>query len=63
MPPFSRRDVRPRLRVVDPRIHFALVCGARGCPPISVYSALDLDRELATAAAVFLSDPSALQVC
>ena len=39
--PFSRSD--PRLEVAlpepEPRIHFALVCGARSCPPIKLYSA------------------------
>ena len=27
------------LDAVDPRIHFALVCGAKSCPPIRTYSA------------------------
>jgi hypothetical protein len=30
----------------DARIHFALNCGARSCPPIRVYSAKNLDKEL-----------------
>lgn len=37
--PFSASD--PRLAVsltCDPRIHFALNCGAKSCPPIAVYS-------------------------
>jgi hypothetical protein len=24
---------------MDPRVHFALVCGARSCPPIRTYTA------------------------
>ncbi len=48
-------DKDPRLakvvRPVDPRIHFALVCGAKSCPPISVYTADNLDEGLAAAGA------------
>ena len=39
--PFSRSD--PRLKIAlpapEPKIHFALVCGAKSCPPIKTYSA------------------------
>ena len=39
--PFSKSD--PRLKVAlekaEPLIHFALVCGAKSCPPIKTYSA------------------------
>jgi len=37
---------------IDPRIHFALNCGARSCPPIRAYepSALDAQLDLATRA-------------
>ncbi|WP_372748936.1 DUF547 domain-containing protein [Litorivivens sp.] len=31
---------------VDYRIHFALNCGARSCPPVMVYQAQGLDRQL-----------------
>ena len=31
---------------LDPRIHFALNCGARSCPPIRAYGAAELDPEL-----------------
>ena len=37
------------------RIHFALNCGARSCPPIRVYDAAKLDRQLDTAAKSFVS--------
>lgn len=30
----------------DPRIHFALNCGAQSCPPIRVYSADKLDKQV-----------------
>jgi len=39
--PFGKND--PRLKValkrVEPKIHFALVCGAKSCPPIKTYTA------------------------
>lgn len=39
--PFKKND--PRLKVAlaknEPLIHFALVCGAKSCPPIKTYSA------------------------
>lgn len=52
IPPFGPLDQRrsaslPRL---DPRLHFALVCGARSCPPIRVYRGSELDKQLDTAA-------------
>lgn len=38
--PFSKSD--PRLKVAlpapEPKIHFALVCGAKSCPPIKTYT-------------------------
>jgi hypothetical protein len=40
-PQFGPEDPRRRGLVVqelDPRIHFALNCGARSCPPIRVYT-------------------------
>ena len=39
---------------VDPRLHFALVCGAKSCPPIRVFDGRNLDRGLRVAAFVFL---------
>ena len=39
---------------LDPRIHFALVCGAKSCPPIRIFSADNLDRGLDLAAETFL---------
>ncbi|KNC51593.1 uncharacterized protein AMSG_12075 [Thecamonas trahens ATCC 50062] len=37
----------------DPRIHFALNCGAESCPPIRVYDADKLDAQLTLAAQCF----------
>lgn len=39
----------------DPRVHFALVCGARSCPPISAYDGEQLDPQLDLAAAAFIN--------
>ena len=39
---------------LDPRIHFALNCGANSCPPIGVYSGKSLKRQLEMASQSFL---------
>ena len=38
---------------VDARIHFALVCGAKSCPPIKLYTPDTLEEGLAAAGEVF----------
>jgi hypothetical protein len=43
---------------MDPRIHFALVCGARSCPPIGFYEAERIDFQLQLAAASFVNSPN-----
>lgn len=48
---FERRH---SLRRPDPRIHFALNCGAASCPPVATYSA-DVARELDLAAEGYLA--------
>lgn len=40
----------------DPRIHFALVCGAKSCPPIRIFKPSNLDRGLRAAAHHFCCD-------
>ncbi|EDO33878.1 predicted protein [Nematostella vectensis] len=54
--PFSKKD--PRLKIAldqpEPKVHFALVCGAKSCPPIKTYSAKGVDEELNVAAEAFL---------
>ena len=52
-PDDPRRALAVRPEEVDPRIHFALNCGARSCPPIRVYSAASLEEGLAAAASAF----------
>eukprot|EP01041_Mallomonas_annulata_P003434 gene3434-6816_t len=55
--PFPPND--PNLPLVldcDPRIHFALNCGAKSCPPIAVYSPDTLDKSLDRVTKSFLND-------
>jgi len=56
-PQFTSTD--PRLawvvNPVDVRIHFALNCAGRSCPPIQVYTAEDLDKQLGLAARNFVN--------
>lgn len=49
----SAFERRHRLADLDPRIHFALNCGAVSCPPIAAYSKA-VDGELDLAAAGYL---------
>jgi hypothetical protein len=44
----------------EPRIHFALVCGARSCPPLrsEAYRGVDLDHQLDDQGRTFLRDPT-----
>jgi len=49
-----------RADFADARIHFALVCASRSCPPLraEAYRGADLDRQLADQARIFLGDAS-----
>lgn len=47
---------------MDPRIHFALVCGAKSCPPIKMYTADTLEEGLAAAAEAFCAGEVAVDV-
>ncbi|XP_035250469.1 uncharacterized protein zgc:152951 isoform X4 [Anguilla anguilla] len=62
--PFSKSD--PRLQVAlpqaEPLIHFALNCGAKGCPPIKTYTPKDIDSQLHIAAEAFLEEDDACRV-
>ncbi len=53
---FSDNDPRASLKVqqMDPRIHFALNCGAKSCPAVSFYDAKQLDKQLQLAEENFL---------
>lgn len=53
-----KRDKRRQFALpppIDPRVHFALVCGAKSCPPIQLYTPDNVDDALTLAAASFLS--------
>ncbi len=54
-------DVENRLRAMkDARIHFAIVCASKSCPPLAgrAYTAAGLDAALDNQARVFINDPS-----
>lgn len=55
-PQFSSQDRRLSwiLDPVDVRIHFALNCAGRSCPPIQVYSAQNIEQQLEMAAGNFV---------
>ena len=54
--PFQKNDPRLSIALIncEPKIHFALVCGAKSCPPIKTYSAADVDKQLRLSAESFL---------
>lgn len=56
-PQFAANDPRLSLAVapVDPRVHFALNCASRSCPPIAAYDAERLDAQLELAARAFVA--------
>ena len=41
---------------IDFRIHFALNCGAKSCPPIAFYTVDKLEEQLELAGALFLNE-------
>jgi hypothetical protein len=53
-----------RKTYADPRIHFALVCGARGCPRLrtEAYTPAKLDAQLTEQARMVLQDPQFIRV-
>jgi hypothetical protein len=62
----SLNDLERRLRdeFHDPRIHFAVNCAARSCPPIrpDPYLADSLDAQLDEATKAYLASPNAVEV-
>jgi hypothetical protein len=60
--PFRKRDARLEFAVspLDSRIHFALVCGARSCPPIGFYEWDRIDSQLELAAESFINSPQVM---
>jgi hypothetical protein len=62
----SLNDLEKRLRseYKDPRVHFAVNCASKSCPPIrsTPYDAARLDAELDDAARAYLTSPQAVVV-
>jgi hypothetical protein len=62
----SLNDLEKRLRdeFKDPRIHFAVNCASKSCPPIrpEPYDAASLDAQLDDATRSYLASKGALQV-
>lgn len=48
----------------DPRFHFALICGAKGCPPIAnfAYTPEDLEQQLSKQTEVSINDEQFIRV-
>ena len=59
-PPKLEKDFR--VEKVDYRIHFALNCGAKGCPKIDIYSVAKIDNQLSENAKEFLIKDSKFDV-
>ena len=51
-----------RCKKSDPRIHFALNCGANSCPPIRIYSPKTVQQELDLATQAFLNNNSSFSL-
>jgi hypothetical protein len=54
----STFERRLRVERVDPRIHFALNCGARSCPPLAAWDPATLDADLERATGAYLASES-----
>lgn len=52
-PPSFERSLRVKQR--DYRIHFAINCGAKSCPPVRIYKAKTVNNQLQNAAKVYLT--------
>ena len=62
LPQFSPGDRRLAfsIRPADPRVHCALVCASRSCPPIAVYEASRIGEQLDLACAAFVNGGAVL---
>jgi len=59
-PPKYQRVLRPQQR--DYRVHFALNCGAKSCPPISIMAPENLDTQLDQLTAQYLSSVTSYDI-
>lgn len=57
----SALEKKLRVQVLDYRIHFALNCGAKSCPPIAFYKPEQLNKQLDVATNVYLHGESEYQ--
>ena len=53
---FQSRAAKLAVHRIDPRIHFALNCGAISCPAIAYYNAEILDQQLQEAEKKFVEE-------
>jgi hypothetical protein len=51
-------EKKNRIKSENPRIHFALNCGAESCPPVAIYKPESLDEQLDKAASEYLKKDS-----
>ncbi len=64
---FNLRDIENKIlrkKCKEPRVHFALVCGAGSCPALKngLYSSLDLDKELDIASSLFVNSSKGIRL-
>lgn len=54
---FAKHDPRSAfvMQILDPRIHFALVCASESCPAIAIYSPEKIDNQLDMATGNFIN--------
>ena len=52
----SKFEKQFRVDKLDHRIHFALNCGAKSCPPIAFYKPEQIDKQLELAAKIYLKN-------
>ena len=50
------------LEFLDPRIHFALVCGSRSCAPIKYYTPYGINEKLELAARNFINSSEVIVI-
>lgn len=50
----SKLDRKFRVNDVDYRIHFSLNCGAKSCPPVGMYDAKNLEKQLDASTSKYL---------
>ena len=61
---FDESDPRARFiaEPLEPRLHFALNCASKSCPPINAYRAFEIDAQLDLATRAFLNQESEARV-